>query len=382
MLIPSLSFANNQWLIASKNEIINSGKNLLIHVVKPNYSSEWPSAISLNLAGSINNEQVLLTLVDSEQKETAVRLYQGVSNADFVGVIRVELDLKNSNRLLMLAKGNAYIAPIEKEQITVANNNQANNTVFDMPITTRVVIPSPEEDPTITANEPLYFLFGSNQQRSFDARFQISFKYRPFDPEATVAKFVPFASNLYFAYTQTSIWDLGGDSSPFEDTSYRPSLYYNWAESGNGYNPNSWKFGLEHESNGRDEEDSRSLNIAFVQPFWNIDFASGSKLTLMPRIYHYIEKEDNRDIHHFRGNADWMARYGKEDKGILTALYRQGTDGYAFGQLDFSYPVSDKLFGRTGSFLHLQLMGGYGETLLDYNRDSDTQLRIGLSLAR
>jgi len=47
-----------------------------------------------------------------------------------------------------------------------------------------------------------------------------------------------------------------------------------------------------------------------------------------------------------------------------------------------SYPISDKIFGRTGTFLHLQLLGGYGETLIDYNRPSDTQLRIGISLAR
>ena len=102
----------------------------------------------------------------------------------------------------------------------------------------------------------------------------------------------------------------------------------------------------------------------------------------MPRFYHYIEKSDNRDMHHYRGYIDWLARYGRDDAAILTGMYRQGTDGYAMGQLDLSYPISDKIFGRTGTFLHLQLLGGYGETLIDYDRPSDTQLRIGISLAR
>jgi len=87
-------------------------------------------------------------------------------------------------------------------------------------------------------------------------------------------------------------------------------------------------------------------------------------------------------MHHYRGYVDWLVRYGRDDAAILTAMYRQGTKGYAQGQLDLSYPISDKIFGRTGTFLHLQLLGGYGETLIDYNRDSDTQLRVGISLAR
>jgi outer membrane phospholipase A len=102
----------------------------------------------------------------------------------------------------------------------------------------------------------------------------------------------------------------------------------------------------------------------------------------MPKIYTYIEKSDNRDIQEYRGYADWIARYGRDDAAILTAMYRLGTKGYTQGQIDLSYPISDKIFGRTGTFLHFQLLGGYGETLIDYNKKSETQLRVGISLAR
>ena len=245
-----------------------------------------------------------------------------------------------------------------------------------------MVLAQAGEEPPVSANEPLYFVVGSNKERNFDARFQISFKYRPFDPEARVAQFIPFASNLYFAYTQTSIWDLGAHSSPFKDTSYRPSVYYKWTGSGRGMVPDVWKAGFEHESNGRDNKDSRSINMAFIQPLWNVDFAHGRRLTLMPKIYQYLEKTDNSEIQRYRGYVDWQARFGREDGAILTGLYRQGTGGYASGQFDLSYPISDKIFGRTGTFIHLQLLSGYGETLIDYNRSHDAQLRIGLSLAR
>ncbi|MDP2246926.1 MAG: phospholipase A, partial [Nitrosomonadales bacterium] len=71
-----------------------------------------------------------------------------------------------------------------------------------------------------------------------------------------------------------------------------------------------------------------------------------------------------------------------EDGLILNGLYREGTGGYATGQLDISYPISERIFARTGSFVHLQLFSGYGETLLDYDRDRDTQIRLGISIAR
>ena len=67
---------------------------------------------------------------------------------------------------------------------------------------------------------------------------------------------------------------------------------------------------------------------------------------------------------------------------MISGLYRQGTRGYAAGQLDFSYPLSDRIFARTGTFVHLQIFSGYGETLLDYNVDRGTQVRLGLSLIR
>jgi len=382
LLLTETSFASEIWLIVTPNELLNNSGELLVEVVKPSNITTWPNNLALLLGSQNTQEQVEIFLVEKDPGTDIRRTYKGVAKSKFEGNVRAELANLESNRLLLTAKS---IEATSNEiltshlKVTSVKDNNINDT--DKKPST-IVVSGPKEDPTITANEPLYFVVGSSKDRSFDARFQLSFKYRPFDPDATVATFVPYASNLYFAYTQTSLWDLGSDSSPFKDTSYRPSIYYNWAESGKGLNPNRWKFGLEHESNGRNGDESRSLNIAFVQPFWNMDFSSGRRFTFMPKIYQYIEKSDNQDIHHYRGYVDWMARYGREDGAILTGLYRQGTEGYAQGQLDLSYPISDKLFGRTGTFLHFQLLGGYGETLIDYDHQRATQLRVGISLAR
>ncbi len=381
LLLTGLSFnvqAADKWLIATQSETVNTGQKIAVDVVKPDHAVSWPDKIYLNLTGVDTAEVIELQRADATSDSGSRQIYTGIPKNKFIGVLRAELLDYASNRILLLTASNNDIAPLEIAATTVPENNNAAADNY----AAKVVLAKPGDEAPLSVNEPLYFVVGSSDERSFDARFQLSFKYRPFDPDARVAQYFPPLSNLYFAYTQTSLWDLGSHSSPFKDTSYRPSLYYRWTGSGRGISPDDWRFGLEHESNGRDGSDSRSINTVYVRPTWHMDFAHGRRLTLSPKFYQYLEKSDNPDIYKYRGYADLQARYGREDGAILTALYRLGTGGHSSTQLDLSYPISDKLFGRTGTFVHLQLMEGYGETLIDYNRYSDTQLRLGLSLAR
>jgi outer membrane phospholipase A len=372
------SQAADKWLIATQSEAFNTGQKISVEVIRPDNFTTWPDTINLDLSGSGATEVVELKRIGNSAVSSAINTYAGTPKVKFIGVVRAELVGYKSNRMLMLAESDDDIGRLEiaatadvKDEVKPAETKAAT-----------VVLAQPGDEPPLSANEPLYFLVGSSSERNFDARFQLGFKYRPFDPDARVAQYLPPLSNLYFAYTQTSLWDLGGNSSPFEDTSYRPSVYYKWSGVGRGIIPDGWSAGLEHESNGRDGADSRSINTVFVKPTWYFDFAHSRRLTLSPKFYQYLEKSDNPDIYKYRGYVDFQARFGREDGAIVTALYRQGTSGHASGQVDFSYPISDKLFGRTGTFIHLQLMDGYGETLIDYNRYSDTQLRLGLSLSR
>lgn len=383
LLSPCLQ-AKQSWIIAAQNETIATGQTFYIEVIKPEQLQSWPDQLQLSLSATGANEVVTL---ERTQANTATvhQTYRGISKVKLLGVIRAQLLADTSNRILMLAASSDDIASLEIVTKPTHTAENAPNKVTIAPAGAdkpMILIASPEDEPPLSVNEPMYFLVGSNSERDVDSRFQLSFKYRPFDPGARVAQYLPALSNLYFGYTQTTLWDIGADSSPFKDTSYRPSLYYKWLGSGRDIRPAQWQFGLEHESNGRDGADSRSINIAFVKPTWYLDLANGRRLTLSPKFYSYLEKYDNSDIHRYRGYVDWQARYGREDGAILTALYRQGTGGYSTSQLDLSYPISDKLFGRTGTFIHLQLFDGYGETLIDYDRYKDLQLRLGLSLAK
>lgn len=374
--------AEQSWLLAPQAESIASGQSFSVEVIKPEHVEQWPQQLELKLnAGGVTELVSLLSTQDSIY--SGRRIYRGVSKAKLLGVIRAELNALSSNRVLLLAASVDDITPLAVAAINDANGESPDLTEKPAHLAQPVVVlAKPQDEPPLSVNEPMYFVLGSDNERGLDSRFQLSFKYRPFDPGARVAQYFPALSNLYFGYTQTSLWDMGADSSPFKDTSYRPSIYYQWLGSAKGAAPSEWRAGLEHESNGRDGVDSRSLNIAFIKPTWHFDFANSRRLTLSPKFYHYLEKSDNSDIHRYRGYVDWQARFGREDGAMMTALYRHGTGGYSAAQLDLSYPVSDKLFGRTGTFVHLQLFEGYGETLIDYNQYEDIQLRLGISLAR
>ena len=367
------SLAAEDWLIVSRTESIGMGQKLTIEVVRPSAVTAWPENLKLNLTHEGKTDTLLLE-ADSDATGNR-RVYEGRLQQKHLGVVRAELADQPSNRILLLAADEQGITPT----VAAGETAEASAEKADRPV---VVLAQPGEEPALSAYEPAYFVMGSNSENGKDAKFQLSFKYRFFDPQGPIAQWSPLLSNVYFTYTQTTVWDLGGDSSPFRDTSYKPGVFYRWLGDGSNLWPEEYHVGLEHESNGQSGDESRSINIGYLRPIWHFDMANGRRLTFYPKIYNYLEKSENEDINEYRGYVDWQMRYGREDGLIVNALYRQGTGGYATGQLDFSYPLSERIFARTGAFAHLQLFSGYGETLVDYNRENDTQIRLGISLVR
>jgi len=231
----------------------------------------------------------------------------------------------------------------------------------------------------ISEYQPMYFALGTRGGTT--ARFQISAKYRLFNPPGD--RKATFGENFYLGYTQTSLWDLEGDSMPFIDTTFNPSVF--WLSDNLWTSPSqNWRFGLntgvEHMSNGKSGDDSRSLNDAYIQPAINYRFDSGSTLTFAPKIKAYFGVEDeNPDYHDYAGYVDWNLRWAQDNGAVVSAMYRQGASRHRTTQLDFAWPLRRTWLDMNG-YLHLQYFNGYGETLLGYNRRNESQFRIGLSL--
>lgn len=363
-VVPSAR-ATPAWLIATLNETARSGAPLALDVVKPAGQADWPTTLRLRVMYDGRTREVELAAAETVAAGATRRTYRGVMPTDISGLVRVKLAESESNRLALLVTASDPI-----EQIS-APNLQLNVASDILP---------PADEPALSVNEPIYFVVGDNG--GLNARFQLSFKYRLFDFDSRPVKWFPLLSRLHFGYTQISLWDLGEESAPFHDSSYRPSFFWQGALSSNGLMPDLLRAGFEHESNGQDDMNSRSINTLFAQPVWHTKFSDGRTLIFAPKLYGYLDKDDNPDIQCYRGYADWNFRYGHEDGWIVATQLRNGTSGYGSAQIDLSYPLRKPLFARTGGFLHFQLFTGYGESLLDYNLDRGMQARVGFSIVR
>lgn len=231
----------------------------------------------------------------------------------------------------------------------------------------------------LSAYEPMYFDIGWRDRTT--ARFQLSAKYRLFSPAD--GRQTRWFENFYLGYTQTSLWDLQGESMPFIDTTFNPSIFWMtdrlWASQ-----DARWRLGLntgvEHRSNGKDGDDSRSLNDVYAEPALHYRLGNGDTLSFAPRVRAYFGVEDeNRDYLAYAGRVDWKLRWEQNNGAVVSALYRQGHDQRRTTQLDFNWPLKRTFLNMNG-YLHLQYFNGYGETLLGYNQRGSSQFRLGLSL--
>ena len=360
------------WLIATPDETAHAGAPIVLDVVKPAAQADWPDTVRLRVVRDGGTLEVELAAVGPITAAASRRTYRGVMPVHLSGLVRVDLAGLESNRLALVVTAADPIermrSPVDTDATPVTRSSGAGSTSFAT------------DEPALSANEPMYFVAGGSG--GVTARFQLSFKYRLFDPASHPVQWFPLLSRLHFGYTQTSTWDLGANSAPFRDISFRPSLFWQGAIPGEGLMPDLLRGGYEHESNGKDGVNSRSINTLFAQPVWRTGFSDGRALIFAPKVYGYLDKVGNPDIQRYRGYADWNLRYGHEDGWLLAAQLRRGTAGHGSAQLNLSYPLRQPIFARTGGFLHFQLFNGYGETMLDYNLNRGTQLRVGFSIVR
>ena len=234
-------------------------------------------------------------------------------------------------------------------------------------------------------HEPVYFIYGADAP---GAKFQFSFRYRVLGERARLGEKLPALRGLYAGYTQRSLWDIKADSSPFYDSSYMPELLFesqSVVDPGGegGFKLLGYQAGVRHESNGNQGADSRSLNIAYIRPVFSFGRLDGWNLLVMPRLFDYIvDVENNPDIADYRGHVELTAILGRNDHAALSLTGRIGR-GFHKGSLqaDLTFPVKfDKMFDFA-TYVLIQYWNGYGESLRDYNKRSET-VRAGFSLVR
>jgi len=365
-----------------------------------------PTLLVAASADMIPPQQITLQRVESDASLTLKQgqfrkmHYRGMLPAHLRGMVRIEpIGMDAAPVLVAVVRPDPALGPLP-ESPDLINTPLADSSSRVAPVapSATVFTPGTNASPLDSApaaedilannrrlsfNEPMYFTVG-NSGGDANARFQLSFKFRLFVPDDPRSR--SLLDNLYLGYTQYSLWDLSAPSAPFRDTSYRPSLYYYLPDVGIQNRVLSRigiATGLEHESNGRDGAQSRSINTYFIEPSVNFGNLNDYHFKIAPKVYAYLgPTRDNPDIGDYRGHMDLKLSYGKPDGLEVATMLRKGRlGGTLTSQTQVSYPLSRLLPGTAG-YLMASYFNGYGESLLTYNQKDRAQLRIGYALWR
>ena len=200
-----------------------------------------------------------------------------------------------------------------------------------------------------------------------DVKFQISLGIR-----LTKAS-LPWNSYLFLAYTQKTFWNVFQNSMPMRDINFNPAI--GWSK--HFFNKDRYVGKLtlliEHESNGKDGDASRSWNRVSLYGATIID----EWLMVHAKFWiPIIDGQNNRDIPEYYGiyqSGVVVTTPNKRFSFGLTWLKRKGWNLNFNSIWDVSWKVSEK----TNLNLFAQYYNGYGENLLDYNK-FHSRLRVGI----
>jgi len=338
-----------EWLLVSPDGRAEAGQRFELMLVRA--GEPFPDEIAVRVR--IDVSEVLVKMKGEGPADGPRRIYSGLMPAGATGVVTLQLSGAGSNAIVL-----QILRPDELPLVAAPS--------------------SAVEEAPLSEEDPVYFVLGP--RGGWNARFQISFKYRLFDPGSGYGAGRPWLSGFYFAYTQNSLWDLESASKPFRETSYRPSFFWKWQRNDDRTWLDGARIGWEHESNGRAGLESRSINILFLRPEWRWRREGGRSLEFTPKIYRYLNKSENPDIARYRGHVDWRVRYDSGGQWIATTVARYGTGNHGSLLIDLSRRTRDVRVGPLSGYLHLQYFNGYGEGIVDYNVRRRAQLRIGLAI--
>ena len=235
--------------------------------------------------------------------------------------------------------------------------------------------------PGLSAYQPIYGIagFGTNT----NVKLQLSFKYQLFGEQGAFGGAGSLLDGLQFAYTQRMYWDTQRSSLPFRNLDFQPELIYRLQSREREDRPTyGLMVGLRHESNGREGADSRTVNLAYLEPTLATKIG-GYDVSIGPRAwFYYGGQTGNEDIERYRGYTGLSLAVGSDDGLRLSSFsrYNLGT-GKGGAQIDASYPLNRLVWSRLNLYLYGQLFTGYGENLLDYDRQV-TRARLGIAIVR
>jgi phospholipase A1 len=231
--------------------------------------------------------------------------------------------------------------------------------------------------------KPFYWVQGVNDQYNHsDTKLSLGFKYQLVED-----------LNLFGAYTEYLMWDTRADSAPFRDINHNPELFYRQFVSSNWLTYVDYGI-FEHMSNGRDGDDSRSIDrrylrfksqrISRLAPFTNVS----QNITFEFKYFDYIpgSMSDNRDYDNYVASCqlkftakqliNFHALKDSETYIVITPGKNPKTLDFDRGSIEIGHIFNYEFWGLNPR-IYLQVFNGFAENMLDYDQVQHA-VRVGV----
>lgn len=266
-------------------------------------------------------------------------------------------------RLILLLFVALSTVPAGKAQIV-----KAENIKYD----TDSVLRAYDNGPYFSLYKDNYFTLGTAvgpvpDSHNSDVKFQISISQR------LTKSTLPGKTYLFLMYSQKSFWNVFEESFPMHDLNFNPGIGLSKLLIVKDRLVGKATLMIEHESNGRDGDESRSWNrISFSANIYiDPNFMIHGKYWIP-----FVDGEHNKDLTSYSGLYQTGLQFISANSrfgAALTLVKRKGWD------LNFNTiaELNYRLFKDENQYLFLQYYNGYGECLLDY-KEFHSRLRFGI----
>jgi len=249
---------------------------------------------------------------------------------------------------------------------------QVVNTIFrpDKELIADSIIKNFDDSPSFDVYKDNYIVLGTDlfrnpDRNNSDAKFQISVRQR------LTNSVLPFRTYLFLTYTQLAFWDVFQESFPFRDINFNPTIGIGRSLIYNNRYLGDIAFQLEHESNGKDKEDSRSWNKVSLQG----QFKFTSHWTFFSKLWiPIIDGENNKDLDQYKGYGITAMTYNQRDKFNIGLVLNHRSGSFLGPNVTIN--ASYRIFKSENQYLFFEFYNGYGEGLLDY-REYHQRFRLG-----
>ena len=259
--------------------------------------------------------------------------------------------------LAAFANANAQIVPVKTDPI----NSDSIRRDFD-------------NQPYFGLYKDNYFIFGPSigpkpTKENTNIKFQISIAQR------LTRSTLPGGTYLYLFYSQKCFWNVLENSMPMTDLNFNPGVGLAKPLFVRNRFIGKVSLVLEHESNGRDGDASRS---------WN-KISLGANIMIDPNLMVHgkfwipiVDGMNNKDILDYSGIYQIGMQMMSNDRKFnssVTLVKRRGWNLNYNSIIEFGW----RIWKNDNQYLFVQLYNGYGEGLLEYNK-YHSQLRVGLQI--